>query len=28
LPNIKALTKMVKKYYLCYPKNVILWDAR
>jgi HD superfamily phosphohydrolase len=24
LPNIKALTKMVKKYYLCYPKNVIL----
>ncbi|SFF32684.1 HD domain-containing protein [Thermoflexibacter ruber] len=24
LPNIKALTKMVKKYYLCYPKNIIL----
>jgi HD superfamily phosphohydrolase len=24
LPNIKALTKMVKKYYLCYPKSVVL----
>lgn len=22
LPNIKALTKIVKKYYLCYPKKV------
>ncbi len=22
LPNIKALTKIVKKYYLCYPKDV------
>lgn len=24
LPNIKAISKIVKKYYLCYPKNVSL----
>lgn len=24
LPNIKAMSKIVKKYYLCYPKNVYL----
>ncbi len=24
LPNIKAMSKIVKKYYLCYPKNVSL----
>jgi HD superfamily phosphohydrolase len=24
LPNIKALTKIVKKYYLCYPKSIVL----
>ncbi|MEQ8423610.1 MAG: phosphohydrolase, partial [Cyclobacteriaceae bacterium] len=24
LPNIKALSKIVKKNYLCYPKNVSL----
>jgi uncharacterized protein len=24
LPNIKALTKIVKKYYLCYPKSIAL----
>lgn len=24
LPNIKAISKIVKKYYLCYPKNVYL----
>lgn len=23
-PNIKAISKIVKKYYLCYPKNVYL----
>lgn len=24
LPNIKAMSKIVKKYYLCYPKNLSL----
>jgi hypothetical protein len=24
LPNIKAMRKIVKKYYLCWPKNVSL----
>ncbi|REE01241.1 HD domain-containing protein [Marinoscillum furvescens] len=24
LPNIKAMSKIVKKYYLCYPKNLTL----
>lgn len=24
LPNIKAMSKIVKKYYLCLPKNVSL----
>jgi HD superfamily phosphohydrolase len=24
LPNIKALSKIVKKYYVCFPKNVYL----
>ena len=24
LPNIKAISKIVKKYYLCYPKNLSL----
>ncbi len=24
LPNIKAISKIVKKYYLCFPKNVYL----
>lgn len=24
LPNIKAISKIVKKFYLCYPKNVYL----
>jgi HD superfamily phosphohydrolase len=24
LPNIKALSKIVRKYYLCYPKNISL----
>lgn len=24
LPNIKAMSKIVKKYYLCYPKNISL----
>ena len=24
LPNIKAMSKIVKKYYLCWPKNVNL----
>lgn len=24
LPNIKAISKIVKKFYLCYPKNVSL----
>jgi hypothetical protein len=24
LPNIKALSKIVKKNYLCWPKNVSL----
>ncbi len=24
LPNIKAMSKIVKKYYLCYPKNIKL----
>ena len=24
LPNIKAISKIVKKYYLCSPKNVSL----
>lgn len=22
LPNIKAMSKMVRKYYLCWPKDV------
>ena len=24
LPNIKAMRKIVKKYYLCWPKNISL----
>jgi hypothetical protein len=24
LPNIKAMSKIVRKYYLCYPKNITL----
>jgi hypothetical protein len=24
LPNIKAISKIVKKHYLCWPKNVSL----
>ncbi len=24
LPNIRAMSKIVKKYYLCWPKNVSL----
>ncbi|MEO1097982.1 MAG: phosphohydrolase, partial [Bacteroidota bacterium] len=24
LPNIKAISKIVRKHYLCYPKNVYL----
>ena len=26
LPNIKAMSKIVKKYYLCWPKNVNLYQ--
>ena len=25
LPNIKAIRKIVRKYYLCYPKDIYLW---
>lgn len=25
LPNIKAMSKIVKKFYLCWPKSVSLW---
>jgi hypothetical protein len=23
LPNIKAMSKIVKKYYLCWPKGIV-----
>lgn len=28
LPNIKAMSKIVKKYYLCFPKNLSLPDLQ
>lgn len=28
LPNIKALSKIVKKHYLCYPKTLSLYDIK
>lgn len=26
LPNIKAMSKIVKKFYLCWPKSLSLWE--